>query len=262
MPQQLWYVRNCSLFQRLDEATLRRLERHALIRRFARNAPIYLPTDAADGAFLLAAGRVRICSSTPNGKQQILALIDPGELFGELAVLDPGQRQEQAEAAVDSTVVWLAGDVLRELMESSPHLTLGITKLIGLRRQRIERRLRNLLFRSNFERLGHLLLELVEQYGRDVDGQIRLDVRLSHQELSAIIGVTRETVTGVLGEMQKAGLVQLGRQSIVILDLARLAAEMDATVPRSPAPPPSPRSESSWRGKPQREQPTDFASDM
>ncbi|MCC7423555.1 MAG: Crp/Fnr family transcriptional regulator [Planctomycetaceae bacterium] len=236
MSQEIWYVRNCSLFQRLDEATLRRLEQHALIRQYAKNAPIYMPTDASDGAFLLAAGRVRICSITPDGKQAILALINPGELFGELAVIHPGRREEQAEAAVNSTVVWLAGDVLRGLMEHSTDVSLGITKLIGLRRQRIERRLRNLLFRSNHDRLGHLLLELVEQYGRETDDGVLLDVKLSHQELSAIIGVTRETVTHVLGEMQKSGVVRVSRQSIVILDLKGLAAEMKTVAPFCPTP--------------------------
>lgn len=236
MAQEIWYVRNCSLFQRLDEATLRRLEQHALVRQYERNAPIYLPTDAADGAFLLASGRVRICSNTPDGKQSILALINPGELFGELAVIQPGRREEQAEAAVISTVVCLAGDILRSLMEHSTDVSLGITKLIGLRRQRIERRLRNLLFRSNHERLGHLLLELVEQYGRDTDDGVMLDIKLSHQELSAIIGVTRETVTHVLGEMQKSGLVRVSRQSIVIMNLKALATEINGLVPSCPPP--------------------------
>lgn len=236
MPQEIWYVRNCSLFQRLDEAALRRLEQHALVRQYARNAPIYLPADRADGACLLASGRVRICSNTPDGKQAILALIDPGELFGELALVQAGPREEQAEAVVHSTVVWIAGDSLRQLMEQSPDLSLGVTRLMGLRRRRIERRLRNLLFRSNYDRLGHLLLELVEQYGRATAEGVTLEIKLSHQDLSAIIGVTRETVTHLLGAMQQAGLLRISRQSIVILNLPGLAAEMDVAVPMVPAP--------------------------
>lgn len=231
MAQELWYVRNCSLFQRMSDDQLAHLERFARIRSFPRNSTVYLPSDLSDGAFLLADGRVRICSITPDGKQAILSFVDPGELFGELALIQRGEREERAGAAVDSVVVLLPGDELRRIMETSADLSLQVTKLIGLRRKRIERRLRSLLFRSNRDRLSHVLLELTEQYGRVIDDGILLDIKLSHQEMSSIIGVTRETVTTLLGEMQDQGLLTVSRQRIVIRDLKRLAASLDAAVP-------------------------------
>ncbi len=234
MPQQLWYIRDCSLFQRLSADLLSRLEQRARMREFPRNSAIYLPSDAADGAFLLGKGRVRICSNTPDGKQSILAFIDPGEVFGELALVQNGEREERAEAAVDSTVILLPGDELQRLMENSASLALGITKLIGLRRKRIERRLKSLLFRSNRDRLAHLLLELTEQYGKTIDEGVLLDIKLSHQELASIIGVTRETVTTLLGEMQLEGLLKISRQKVVIRNLRRLSATLDAAVPALP----------------------------
>ncbi|MCA9132961.1 MAG: Crp/Fnr family transcriptional regulator [Planctomycetales bacterium] len=233
MAQTFWHVRNCSLFQRLSEPLLASLEQRARVRKFPKGTSIYLPTDQADGAFLLADGRVRIGSTTPDGKQCILALVEPGELFGELAVVDSGFREERAEASVNSTVVLLPGDHLRDLMEQSPHLALGITKLIGLRRKRVERRLRSLLFRSNRERLSHLLLELAEQYGKPVAAGLELAIKLSHQDLAAIIGATRETVTTVLGEMQSEGLLQIKRQRLVVRDLQRLAGPNAALPPLS-----------------------------
>lgn len=234
MAQELWYVRNCSLFQRMSDDQLAHLERFARIRSFPRNSTVYLPSDLSDGAFLLADGRVRICSITPDGKQAILSFVDPGELFGELALIQRGEREERAGAAVDSVVVLLPGDELRRIMETSADLSLQVTKLIGLRRKRIERRLRSLLFRSNRDRLSHVLLELTEQYGRVIDDGILLDIKLSHQEMSSIIGVTRETVTTLLGEMQDQGLLTVSRQRIVIRDLKRLAASLDAAVPLCP----------------------------
>ncbi|TWT64021.1 Crp/Fnr family transcriptional regulator [Rubinisphaera italica] len=231
MSQQLWYVRDCSLFRRLSEEQLIRLERRARIREFPRNSVIYLPSDEADGAFLLGRGRVRICSNTAEGKQSILAFIDPGELFGELSLVQGGEREERAEAAMDSTVILLPGEELRQIMEESAMLSLGVTKLIGLRRKRIERRLRNLLFRSNRDRIGHLLLELTEQYGKVVEDGVHLNIKLSHQEMASIIGVTRETVTTLLGELQLEGLVKVSRQKVIIRNLRRLASILDVAVP-------------------------------
>jgi CRP/FNR family cyclic AMP-dependent transcriptional regulator len=234
MAQQVWYVRDCSLFQRLSAEQLGRLEQRARMREFPCNSTIFLPSDVADGVFLLGHGRVRICSNTSDGKQAILAFIDPGEIFGELSLIQGGEREERAEAAVDSTVILLPGDELRQMLEESASLSLGVTKLIGLRRKRIERRLRNLLFRSNRDRLGHLLLELTEQYGKTVDDGVVLDIKLSHQELASIIGVSRETVTTLLGEMQLDGLLLISRQKVVIRNLRRLSACLDTAVPPIP----------------------------
>ena len=241
-PQQLWYVRDCSLFQRLSAEQLSRLERRSRTREFPRNSTIFLPSDIADGVFLLGQGRVRICSNTADGRQAILAFIDPGELFGELSLIQGGEREECAEAVADSTVILLPGDELRQMLDESASLSLGVTKLIGLRLKRIERRLRNLLFRSNRDRLGHLLLELTEQYGKTVDEGVLLDIKLSHQELASIIGVTRETVTTLLGEMQLDGLLLISRQKVVIRNLRRLSACLDTAVP----PLPDKKAEESW----------------
>jgi CRP-like cAMP-binding protein len=173
---------------------------------------------------LLGTGRVRICSTTPDGKQAITGFVKAGELFGEMSLLQDGVREERAEAAEACHVVLLPGDELRRLMSECPELSLGITKLIGVRRRRIERRLRSLLFRSNGERLGYLLLELVEQFGKKCPNGTLIDVRLSHQELASVIGSTRESVTIHLGEFQSEGLIQQSRMRIVVTDLRRLSA--------------------------------------
>ena len=85
MSERVWYIKECQLFSRLTDEQLARLERRGRMRAFPRNSTIYMPSDGSDGVFLLAEGRVRISSITPDGKQAILAFIEPGEIFGELA---------------------------------------------------------------------------------------------------------------------------------------------------------------------------------
>lgn len=238
MAEKLWYLKRCDLFQRLTSDELSELERRSRARTFARATPIYLPADEAESVFLLAAGRIKLCHLTPDGKQSILAFIEPGELFGELALFEPGEREEYAETLESSTVVMIPGEVLRTLMGERADLSLGITRLIGLRRRRIERRLKNLLFLSNRERLTHLLLELAEQYGRPAQTGVELGIRLSHQDLANVIGSTRETVTVVLGELQAEGLVEVGRRRIALLEPTRLAASVKRPAP-APIPPPT-----------------------
>ncbi len=229
MSEKLWHLKNCDLFNRLSEERLSRLESRCRARSFARGTPIYLPVDLADGVLLLASGRAKICNFTAEGKQAILSLIEPGELFGELAIFDgQGDREEYAEAIEASTVVLIPAGEIQQLMEEIPQVAIGITKIIGMRRQRIERRLKYLLFRSNRERLVHLLLELAEQYGKPSAAGVELGIKLSHQDLANIIGSTRETVTVVLGELASEGLVELGRRRILLKEPQRLAESVDA----------------------------------
>lgn len=225
MAQSYWHIRNCSLFQRLSDAQFKFLEQRSWIKQFPKGSSVYLPEDVADGTFLLAEGRVRIGSTTPEGKQCILGYVEPGEVFGELALVERGQREERAETVANSTIVVMPSDQVRILMEEAPHLTMGVSKLIGLRRKRVERRLKSLLFRNNRDRLTHLLLELAEQYGNPTTDGIELGIRLSHQDLASIIGATRETVTTLLGEMQSEGLLRIRRQRLMICDLQRLAGD-------------------------------------
>lgn len=235
MTEELWYLKQCDLFRRLGPDEIARLEPLCRSRTFRRGEPIYLPADSADAAMVLAEGRVKIGAITSDGKQTILAFIEPGELFGELEALDGGAREEFAEAAEKSTVVLMPAEVLRRLIEADPTLALGITKLIGLRRRRIERRLKSLLFRSNRQRLVSLLLELADQYGQPSDEPpgVRLGIKLSHQDMASVIGSTRETVTVVLGELQSEGLVSIGRRKIVLADLSMLEKAADGPLEAS-----------------------------
>lgn len=232
MTEKLWYLKSCELFRRLGPEELATLERRCRSREVARGNPIYLPADQADGVLLMASGRAKICNVTEEGKQAILAFIEPGEIFGELALLDESQRDEYAEAVEKSTVILVPADVMQHLVEQNPHVSLGVTKLFGLRRRRIERRLKSLLFRSNRQRLVSLLLELAEQYGQPVEGGVLLKIKLSHQDLANVIGSTRETVTVLLGELQDENFLRLGRRKIVITALDGLAGSIQAPIPK------------------------------
>lgn len=241
MDDKFWYLKNCDLFERLTPEQIQRLESRSKSRQFPRHSLIYLPSDESGSVLLLASGRVKIYHLTGDGKQAVLAIIDPGELFGELALFGTGQREEFAEAMESSAVIMMPRDEIQRLMEEHPHVSLSVTKLMGLRRRRVERRLKSLLFRSNRDRLIHLLLELAEKYGRRTDEGILIGIKLSHQELANIIGSTRETVTVLLGELQSEGQLIIKRRQIVLKQLERLATSIDGASPIIPQ-------QASWKG--------------
>ena len=223
MTDRIWYLQRCQLFEKLSTEELQQLESASRLKTYPKGATLYFPDDAADSLFVIVEGRVRLVSITPDGKQAILALFGPGDLFGELSLVGAEQRDDFAETIVASKVLNIPRPIVESVMQRNASLSLGITKLIGFRRRRIERRLRSLLFRSNRDRLASLLWELVEQYGRSTPEGVLIDLKLSHQDLASLIGVTRESVTISLGELQSAGMIAIGRQKVVIRNLTSLS---------------------------------------
>lgn len=239
MADSYWYIKNCNLFAQVSPEDVSWLESKSKMRKLKRGEAVYLPNEESDDILLVASGRVKICHSTPEGKQSILGFIDPGEIFGELSLLDSNAtRDGLAEAAEKSVVVAIPKNELLAIVQKYPSIVLGVTKLIGLRRQRVERRLRNLLFRSNRDRVIHLLLELSEKYGRRTETGVELQIRLSHQEMASVIGSTRETVTVVLGQLQGEGLLSIARRRIFLLSLEKLANEVNEQPPKLKIPEP------------------------
>jgi len=232
MDDKFWYLKSCDLFERLDKEQVSRLESRSTSRIFQRNSLVYVPTDENDSVLLLVSGRVKIYHVTGDGKQALLTIIDPGELFGELAVFSEGRRDEFAETMEASTIVHIPGNEVQRLMSEHPTVSLEMTRLMGLRRKGYERRLKSLLFRSNREKLVHLLLELVEKYGQQTPDGVLIGLKLSHQDLASIIGSTRETVTVVLGELEVEGrLIKNGRR-FVLTNVDRLAESIEVDPPQ------------------------------
>ena len=158
MDEKLWYLKQANLFEQLSAEEIARVESRSRMQVFPRKGIVYLPNDPGHSVFLLTSGRIRLYHVTSEGKESVLAFIEPGEIFGELSLFGQAQREEFAEAMEKSTIVRIPGDEMQQLMTDRPEIVLQVTRLMGLRRQRIERRLKALLFRSNRDRLVYLLL--------------------------------------------------------------------------------------------------------
>jgi CRP-like cAMP-binding protein len=233
MAGPIWYLKTCNLFERLSDDEAERLNRRALVRKFKKKDVVYAPEQAGQTVLVLASGRVKIYDLTFEGRETILAFVEQGELFGELAALDGQPRREFAEAVEDCEVLAIPSDDFLALLESRADLSLSVTKLVGLRRQRIETRLRNILFLPSRPRLVRVLIELVEAHAERTGTRHAIRFPLSHQDFAGLIGVTRETVTLTLGQLQAEGLIAVERRRVIVLDLERLRQEGD-----KPAEPP------------------------
>lgn len=219
---KLWYLERFHLTDALTEAQKQDVRAMARMAEVARGQRIYLPGDPSDSVFLLKAGVVRISTPPDAGDERILAFLYPGDIFGELAVVDEAPRGHLATAHDDVVLCSFPRDVLLRVIQQAPALGYRITKLMGVRLRRFETRVEELLFKSAHARVAHALLEMASDYGVRDNGGVVIPIRLNQRDLGNLVGLARETVNVVLQEFRQRGLVDASRRNIRITDPSRL----------------------------------------
>lgn len=227
MDETYLHLKHSRFFERLPDEQIAELAARAQLRRFDPGAPLFNPASPGDCVLLLISGRVRLYHVTPAGKQILLGIINPGEIFGEIALLVSGERAHFAEPMERSTIVVIPAGHVKALVETNPELCLRAAELALRRRIECERRLISLLFRPVRDRLIALLLDLAEKYGEAAPEGLRIGLPLSQQDLSSAIGSTRETVSLSLGELQSAGHIRVERRQVTLMNVEALRATVD-----------------------------------
>lgn len=210
---KLWYLQHFRMLDALTDAQKLSIDRMTRMLELERGHRIYLPGDPSDLVFLLKRGVVKI-SSGGTDDDSILALLYPGDIFGELAILDDGPRDHVAEVVEDTVLCAINRDMLLRMIQECPALGYQITKLMGLRVRRLSTRVEELLFKSAHARIAHTLLELSTSYGVSDDQGVLISIRLNQGDLGNLVGLARETVNIVLQDLKRRGLVETDRRSI------------------------------------------------
>jgi len=218
---KVWYLRQTGLFDRLGESELQRIAELSRMREFPRGELIVGPNSDPDLIYLVKAGRVKVSTFTPDGKEQILALLERGDVFGELTPAE-APVPTHVEAFDHSVVCTLHRTLFEEILRHTPEIGVRVIRVLARRLRAAEQEIEDLALRSVPGRLAALLLRLGEEYGEPQDQGIRLSLRLTHQDLAHMVGSTRETVTALINRFRDEGLITVDHRVLVILDRDRL----------------------------------------
>lgn len=214
---KLWYLKNVNLFHGMSESQMRAVEERTVMREIRRKEMLYLPGDAGDRVYLLKKGVVKISALTDDAREIILALLKPGEVFGEEAVLDDAPRDHMAEAYEAALICVIPKAEFMNVLRTHPDMAFKVTKLIGFRLRTFRNRVEGLLFKGAPARLARTLLDLARDHGVPDSAGILLPLKLSQQDLANLIGVTRESVNLALTDFRSRGLVESDGRSLRIL---------------------------------------------
>jgi CRP/FNR family transcriptional regulator len=184
---------------------------------------IYLQGDASDSIYLLKKGSVRISRLSESGKQVILSILGPGDMFGELALMDK-ERNEIAEAMEETYLCIIPKTQFEQLMMKNPTLGLRVTKLMGFRLRQIQNRVEDIVFRDSAGRISQLLLNLDQDHGTPHNGGRLIGLRLSQQDLADLTGLTRQTVSETLNDWKSKGIVGMEGRQLILHNFPKLQA--------------------------------------
>jgi CRP/FNR family transcriptional regulator len=220
-------LRRVAIFGGLSEVELRSLVSRIQIKSYGRGEEIFCEGDACRGLFIVHAGAVKIFKSSPEGREQVLTVEQPGGSIAELPVFDGGAYPACAAAVEDSTLLFVDKNDFYALCRQHPELSLKVLRVVGGRLRRLVNIIEELSFTTVRHRLARVLWELVERAGKtakDSRKAIEITLPYSHQELANQIGTVRELVSRNLSRLEAQGILRVAGRVILVLDPEALRA--------------------------------------
>ena len=220
----LWYFESVNLYNMLCPHRVKGMGDKHEFKAFKREEFIYFPDEQADHIYMIVSGRVKIGHYLDDGKEVVKAILSTGELFGELALAGEEKRSDFAQAMdEDTTICPLSVEELKDMMKEDKELSFRLLKLVGLRLMRMERKLELLVFKDARTRIVEFLKDSAAWKGKKVGYETMIPTRLTHKDIAALTGTSRQTVTTILNELKEQNLIYFDRRKILIRDLEKLA---------------------------------------
>lgn len=203
----------------LDRRQLRAISQERLL---SKGEVLFSAGDPGEYVFLLQSGRIKIHQLSGTGREVILWFCLPGEIFGLAEVAQGGGREVCAEACEASQVLVLTQDQFKGFITSHPQAALLSIQAMASRLRVLGHVLVNLVSDDVNTRIAKLLLRLSARYGQRVGQYVHLSIRLTHQEIADMVGTTRQTVTSVLADFRRRGVLRMDNRRILIESEDRL----------------------------------------
>jgi len=216
------YFKQVSIFSDLPEEDVRTLTSVAKRRTFRSGEVIFHREDPGQVLYMIKEGKVKICIISPDGQEISLAVLGKGEYFGEFALLDGLPRSSDAVALEKVECYTLQRSDFQNAILKNPKIAILVLEALTKRLRNTDQMIEDLIFLDVYGRVAKKLLELADTHGVKVDDGIRIDVRLTQQELASMVGASRESVNKVLGYFTDKDFISTDKHRITLHRIADL----------------------------------------
>lgn len=209
-------LQHVSIFADLDERGLSDLEALVLTKHYPKEALILGHDEPGDALYIILEGRAKAVLLGESGREMILYVFRPGDFFGEMSLLDNEPRSATVQASEDTTVLVLRREAFHRHIEQYPATALSILREMSARLRRADEVIGSLALLDVYGRVARLLRELAERDGEEVDEGVLIRERPTQQDIAAMIGTSRETVSRALSDFARRGFVEMSGKSILL----------------------------------------------
>jgi CRP/FNR family cyclic AMP-dependent transcriptional regulator len=215
-------VRNAPLFLALDEEASVALRASMVEIDFTRGQVVFAEGDPGDRLYVIVDGKIKLGTTSNDGRESLLAVLGPGEMFGELSLFDPGPRTATATSLTETTLLGLGHDALGSWLTGRPGVAQALLKALAQRLRRTNENLSDLVFSDVPGRVAKALVELNEKFGEKRSGGFYVEHDLTQEELAQLVGASRETVNKALADFVQREWIRLEPRAVTLLNINRL----------------------------------------
>jgi len=214
-------LRRVPLFSELEQGELERISRVAVPRSFPAGTRVFHEGDRSDACYIVGSGSFRVTREHPDGRAITLATLGPGDIFGELAMLDGEVRSASVEALADGELLALPALDVKGLLDRNPEIAIKLVFALVRRLRAANERISRQSFQTVPGRVAGVLSQLIADEPSVLDGD-GVTIRMNQADLAQLAGTSRESVSRFLAELERAGVVRGGRGRVTVLQPARL----------------------------------------
>ena len=216
-------LRQAPLFSALDDEATAALRSSLGTVKLRRGEVLFHEGDSGDKLYIVTEGKVKLGRTSSDGRENLLAIQGPGQMFGELSLFDPGPRSATVTAVTDAVFSSLSHEDLLRWLDGRPAVARGLLAQLAGRLRRANDVVADLVFSDVPGRVAKALLDLADRFGRTADDGVHVHHDLTQEELAQLVGASRETVNKALADFASRGWLRLEPRSVVIMDLERLS---------------------------------------
>ncbi len=215
-------VLSAPLFADMDSEESKALFESMVPVELTRGDVLFREGEPGDRLYVIAQGKIKLGRRSSDGRENLLSILGPGEMFGELSLFDPGPRTATASSVSDALVYELRHQALVQWIAAHPNVATTLLGALARRLRRTNETLADLVFSDVPGRVAKALLDLSARFGEPNDDGIRVAHDLTQEELAQLVGASRETVNKALADFATRGWVRREGRAVVLLDIDRL----------------------------------------
>ena len=215
------------LFKGQMRDSLQRVTQNSRAIQIAKNQHVYNIGDEIEMVYFIESGEVKLVMVSPEGRECMLAIHAAGDIFGELCLSGLGERTETATTMTDTVLKQLPCDKFLERLARDSLLE-GFIKYLAVRVADQQEVIANLVTVDSEQRLGKTLLQLARKLGKKDPRSIRLELRISHEELATMVGTTRPRISVFMQRFRNLGLIELSEEHHLIVKEHKLMAYLES----------------------------------